>query len=102
MTGASDNAVPLISRHVRIIGRVQGVWYRRWTVDHAQALQITGWVRNCADGTVEAVLTGPQNAVEQLIERCWDGPQLAKVDDIVVSDAPIFDGDDFSQRPSRR
>ena len=42
-----------------ITGRVQGVWYRGWTVDQAKALGLAGWVRNFTDGSVEALVNGP-------------------------------------------
>jgi acylphosphatase len=64
---------------LRIHGRVQGVWYRGWLVEAALAHAVDGWVRNRADGTVEAVLDGEPEAVRALIERCREGPKLARV-----------------------
>jgi acylphosphatase len=65
---------------LRIHGRVQGVWFRGWTVDQAQALGLTGWVRNRRDGSVEALVSGPSDAVEAMIAACHDGPPTARVD----------------------
>jgi acylphosphatase len=66
---------------VRLVirGRVQGVYYRASMVREAQALGLTGWVRNCADGSVEAVAEGPRDRLEQLIAWCWKGPPGARV-----------------------
>jgi acylphosphatase len=68
-----------------ISGRVQGVWFRGWTVDQAKARKLAGWVRNVADGTVEALLNGPKAAVDDMIEACHTGPRLARVDDVAVT-----------------
>jgi acylphosphatase len=66
---------------VRIVvhGRVQGVWYRGWTVDHARARGLAGWVRNRRDGTVEALLVGLNPVVRDMIEVCRSGPVAARV-----------------------
>jgi acylphosphatase len=65
---------------VRIRGRVQGVGYRAWAAWQAETLGLTGWVRNRADGTVEAVFSGPAEAVEDMVGRCATGPRLARVE----------------------
>jgi acylphosphatase len=69
---------------IRVIieGRVQGVYYRAWTVSEAKARGLTGWVRNLASGEVEAVFCGPQEKIEEMIEACKDGPPAARVDAI--------------------
>ncbi|MCC7272994.1 MAG: acylphosphatase, partial [Alphaproteobacteria bacterium] len=66
-----------IAARLRIAGRVQGVWYRAWTVETAQALGLRGWVRNRADGSVEALLIGPAAAVDAMAARCRQGPPKA-------------------------
>jgi acylphosphatase len=65
-----------------ISGRVQGVCYRWFTRDTAVELGLTGWVRNLPDGTVEAVVEGEKDKLEQLLGWCRRGPDLAKVTDI--------------------
>ena len=70
------------ARHVRVTGRVQGVFYRAWTREQAQALGVTGWVRNCSDGSVEAHAEGDEQAVEQLITRMREGPAGASVSEL--------------------
>ena len=64
---------------VVISGRVQGVWFRGWTQNTASDLGLDGWVRNRRDGTVEAVLSGEAAAVEAMIARLWQGPDMASV-----------------------
>jgi len=78
--GPSDTAV-----HVRIAGRVQGVWFRGWTVEEARARDLDGWVRNRADGTVEAVFAGPRAVVDDMVALCWRGPPAAVVRDVKVA-----------------
>jgi acylphosphatase len=72
---------------VRVSGRVQGVFFRAWTQQQANELGVTGWVRNAADGSVEAHLAGEESAVQQLIERLHDGPPSAIVSKVNVSEA---------------
>lgn len=62
-----------------ITGRVQGVGYRDWLVAEAQAVGVAGWVRNRADGAVEALVYGETDAVEELLRACRRGPRLAAV-----------------------
>jgi len=67
-----------------ITGRVQGVGYRDWAMVTAQRLGLRGWVRNRADGSVEALVVGDDDAVGKMIEACRRGPTLAKVDAVEV------------------
>jgi acylphosphatase len=64
---------------VRIEGRVQGVWFRGWTVHEAVQRGLRGWVRNRSDGSVEALFAGPPPEVDAMVEACWQGPPAAKV-----------------------
>jgi acylphosphatase len=73
--------------HIIISGLVQGVGYREWLRGQAFAAGVAGWVRNRADGTVEAVLSGPPESVEMLIAEAMKGPPGARVDDIRRSEA---------------
>jgi acylphosphatase len=89
---------------VRITGRVQGVWYRGWTVRQAETRGLAGWVRNRSDGSVEAVFVGSDDAVEAMIEACRSGPPAARVDDIKVEPLGAAEraavGAGFLQRPT--
>ena len=64
---------------VLISGRVQGVAYRYWTQDAATRRGLDGWVRNLADGRVEALFQGDPMLVDEMIAACHDGPRLASV-----------------------
>ncbi len=69
---------------VRVVihGRVQGVWFRGWTVDQARARALDGWVRNRRDGSVEALFAGDDAAIEEMIAACRSGPPAARVAEI--------------------
>ena len=75
-----------VIRHVLIRGSVQGVGFRYWTRRTATARGLQGWVRNRGRGSVEAVFTGPEQAVSEMIALCRRGPELARVDS--VDEAP--------------
>jgi acylphosphatase len=72
-------------RHYRVSGRVQGVFFRATTREKARTLGLTGWVRNLADGRVEAVACGESTQLELLEEWLRHGPELAKVDSVEVT-----------------
>jgi acylphosphatase len=67
-------------RHVTIKGRVQGVGYRYFVEHEARARGLEGWVRNRRDGSVEAVFSGPAEAVAAVIAACRRGPSSARVE----------------------
>ena len=77
-----------ISRRLRIHGRVQGVYYRASTVQQAERLGVSGGVRNRADGSVEARVQGPPDAVQALIDWAHQGPPRAQVERVEVTEAP--------------
>lgn len=72
----------MTATNLTIHGRVQGVFYRDWTVHNARQLALAGWVRNQADGTVTAHLEGAPEAIERMIELMHDGPPRARVERI--------------------
>ena len=78
-----------VAKHVRVTGRVQGVFYRAWAQSQARELGVSGWIRNCPDGSVEAHLGGEENCVERMIERMRKGPSNAQVDEVDVEDAAV-------------
>jgi acylphosphatase len=72
----------MIALHLRIHGKVQGVFYRNWTVATARQLGLAGWVRNCDDGSVEALLQGEEAEVRHMVALMRDGPRAARVERI--------------------
>ncbi len=74
--------------HLVIRGRVQGVWYRDSMRREAEKQGVSGWVRNRADGSVEAVFAGPAATVDEMVRWCEHGPANAEVSGIEVTDAP--------------
>ncbi len=68
-----------VIRHIIVRGKVQGVGYRAWIEGEAVARNLAGWARNRKDGTVEAVLAGPEDAVAAMIAKCQYGPGMARV-----------------------
>jgi len=85
--------------HVMISGRVQGVSFRYYTVQMAQRLQVMGWVRNRADGKVEAVFEGGKDAVESMIALCRKGPSAASVDNLDIDwETPTEEFSGFNMR----
>lgn len=95
----------VVRLHVR--GRVQGVGFRDFVERTAARLGIAGWVRNRADGSVEAVAGGEPAEIEALIEACRRGPSAARVDSLEVLEAGEADlglrhaGEWFSVLPTR-
>ena len=79
--------MPVVGRHVRVMGHVQGVFFRAWAQGHARELGVSGWIRNCADGSVEAQLTGEEHSVSRMIDRMRNGPSNARVEDVLVEDS---------------
>ena len=79
----------MVAKHIRITGRVQGVFFRAWMREQAEKHDIRGWVRNCADGSVEAHLEGNQAAIRWLIDLTYDGPGGARIDRVETRDAEV-------------
>ena len=80
--------------HLIIRGDIQGVSFRAWTLRQgfdgelsrtAQGLQLTGWVKNRTDGSVELVAEGPQDKLGELVKRCQRGPEMAWVEKVEVN-----------------
>ncbi len=106
MTGSPPQTrrigTPAMIRHRLVVtGRVQGVGYRAWFVRQATALGLHGWVRNCAEGSVEAVVQGAAETIDAIVARARTGPPAARVAEVAVHD----DASDealcgFAQRPT--
>ena len=94
------SAEPRTCVRLHITGRVQGVWYRGWTVDQARELGLDGWVRNRRDGSVEAVVAGPADRVQELVARCRRGPRAALVEGVEVTPEAEEVAPGFHQKPT--
>ncbi|MGZ5859058.1 MAG: acylphosphatase [Burkholderiaceae bacterium] len=89
-----------MAKHLIITGIVQGVGYRASFMYQARTLQLSGWVRNRLDGSVEAMVCGDAQAVQAIIDWAWRGPSSAQVSDVVVvdvDDALVID-EEFEMR----
>jgi acylphosphatase len=82
----------VVTKHLIVRGRVQGVCFRAWTIRRAGEIGLTGWVRNCANGDVEAVVQGDDSAIGRFLALVRKGPPAARVDSVEVRDeaAPVF------------
>jgi acylphosphatase len=85
---------------VLISGQVQGVWYRAWTEETARDLGLAGWVRNRRDGNVDAVFSGPPDAVATMVARCAEGPPKARVAAVEVVAENLSAPEGFSVLPT--
>lgn len=83
---SSDGGHTVITCHLSITGRVQGVGYRWNMAQEALRLGVSGWVRNRLDGSVEAVVSGAPHVVQALIDWAKSGPAQARVDGVVVTE----------------
>jgi len=77
----------MIACRLTISGRVQGVGFRYALADEARTRKLSGWVRNRRDGSVEALVAGPEAAVEALIAWAQRGPPAARVTAVAVEPA---------------
>jgi acylphosphatase len=71
-----------MTQRVFVSGKVQGIGFRDWVVRNAKALGLIGWVRNRSDGRVEILIIGDSDASTALIDKCREGPALARVDHV--------------------
>jgi acylphosphatase len=91
----------MVTRQIRVSGIVQGVGYRAALRQQAHSLGVTGWVRNRADGSVEALAHGTPAALEALIAWARRGPPGARVADVRISEVTAESAPaGFELRPS--
>lgn len=82
--GPMENAEDMVRVRLRIEGMVQGVFFRASAFEQATRLGVKGWVRNCPDGSVEAVAEGARRKIDDLINWCRHGPPGAQVENVLV------------------
>ncbi|MHA6767255.1 acylphosphatase [Sphingobium ummariense] len=88
------------ARHLFIHGRVQGVFYRKWAMQTARQLGLTGWVRNRTEGSVEAWIEGDPAAQDAFVARARRGPPAASVESIDVTEEAARHYPIFEQHPT--
>ena len=86
---------------VTITGRVQGVGFRAFVLQHATDLGLHGWVRNRRDGSLEITVIGEPHHVDILMERCGQGPAHAEIEDITLRGGEDDGTTGFHERPTR-
>ncbi len=72
--------------HVRIVGNVQGVCFRDYTRRQAETLEITGWVRNCSDGSVEALISGEEPQIKKMVTWFHQGSPFSSVQNVIIDE----------------
>ena len=97
-----SNGFWVLNMQVRVVikGRVQGVFYRNWTVENATQLGLKGWVRNRRDGSVEALFSGNPDVVQEMEQRCRRGPPDAMVTGLEVFPSSDDPGSGFKRKPT--
>ncbi|XP_022745033.1 uncharacterized protein LOC111295687 isoform X1 [Durio zibethinus] len=97
---ANDSSQPSQTKTVRVVikGRVQGVFYRNWTIENATQLGLKGWVRNRRDGSVEALFSGSPESVQEMEQRCRRGPPAAMVTGLQVFPSNDDPGTGFERK----
>ena len=75
--------------HISIYGRVQAVGFRNWMKESAEKKDLSGWVRNASDGSVEAFIQGGDETINDFLALCWEGPNLADVEDVLTQDSNV-------------
>lgn len=81
---------------IQVTGKVQGVFYRATTQKQANLLNIKGWVRNEADGSVLIDAEGDATTLAQFVDWCKHGPQRARVSQVSVTEEPVVGYQDFT------
>ena len=77
----------MIGSHISIYGEVQGSGYRAWAKEQSSKLNLTGWARKASDGSIEIFAQGEEEKINDFVSLCWDGPNMAFIDEVLVKDA---------------
>jgi len=89
-----------VNKHlnIKVFGRVQGVFFRDSVGRKAEEWGIRGFVRNESDGSVYIEAEGPEEALEKLVNWCWEGPEFAKVTRVEIEEGDIKEFENFQVR----
>lgn len=79
----------MLQAHLKITGKVQGVFFRSNAQEKAESLGLTGYVKNMPDSSVEAVVQGEKDQIEPFISWAKEGPSSAKVNNIAINWQPL-------------
>ena len=76
----------MIAVHISVYGEVQGTGFRTWTKEQADKLNLSGWTRKASDGSIEIFSQGEEEKINDFVSLCWDGPNMAFIDEVLVKD----------------
>ena len=79
----------LFTKEIIITGKVQGVFFRKYTCEAADAIGITGFVKNLPDQSVYILATGTNEQLQEFINWCWQGSPRSKVEKVEVKEMPL-------------
>jgi acylphosphatase len=81
----------MIGSYISIYGEVQGSGYRMWAKEQGSKLNLTGWARKASDGSIEMFVQGEEDKINDFVSLCWDGPNTAFIDEVLVKDTNLDD-----------
>ena len=76
----------MIAVHISVYGEVQGTGFRAWSKEQAEKLNLSGWTRKASDGSIEIFSQGEEEKINDFVSLCWDGPNMAFIDEVLVKD----------------
>ena len=76
----------MIAVHISVYGEVQGTGFRAWSKEQAEKLNLSGWTRKASDGSIEIFSQGEEEKINDFVSICWDGPNMAFIDEVLVKD----------------
>ena len=76
----------MVAVHISVYGEVQGTGFRTWTKEQADKLNLSGWTRKASDGSIEIFSQGEEEKINEFVSICWDGPNMAFIDEVLVKD----------------
>jgi len=82
--------------HIKIYGRVQGVWFRKWAQSKADEFGISGWVKNESNGSLGLQAEGNEAGLSRFVEECHAGPEKAIITDLITEDIESVDEEGFN------
>ena len=76
----------MVAVHISVYGEVQGTGFRTWSKEQAEKLNLSGWTRKASDGSIEIFSQGEEEKINDFVSICWDGPNMAFIDEVLVKD----------------